>query len=414
MTSTERAREVIRWCRQLAKLSEDRSATTRTFLSKPMREVHTVLAAWMARVGMAVRVDAVGNLRGVYPPGVSEKPASAPRFFIGSHLDTVPNAGAFDGVLGVILAIALVEMLGDKRFSFSIEVVGFSDEEGVRFGAPFLGSRGLAGSFEAALLDLTDDAGRTLRDAIHGFGLDSNRIPDAQAPAGSLGYLEFHIEQGPVLEHLNLPLAVVDMISGQSRADVTFSGMAAHAGTTPVKMRRDALAGAAAWITEVEREAISTAGLVATVGRINVVPGASNVVPGHCTVSLDVRHPADSMRRAAADRLSRAAAEIASGRGLTCTNEPRLDQPSVAMDSSIAAMLDRAVERAGFPAHRMSSGAGHDAMTLAPRMPSGMLFLRCAGGISHHPDESVREEDVAAALETGVLFLDEVAQAHRG
>jgi len=414
MTSTERARDVIRWCRQLAKLSEDRSATTRTFLSKPMREVHTVLAAWMARVGMAVRVDAVGNLRGVYPSGVSVKPASAPRFFIGSHLDTVPNAGAFDGVLGVILAIALVEMLDDKRFPFAIEVVGFSDEEGVRFAAPFLGSRGLAGSFDAALLDLTDDAGRTLRDAIHGFGLDSNRIPDAQAPTGSLGYLEFHIEQGPVLEHLNLPLAVVDMISGQSRADVTFSGMEAHAGTTPVKMRRDALAGAAAWITEVEREAIATAGLLATVGRINVVPGASNVVPGQCTVSLDVRHPADSMRRAAADRLSRAAAEIASGRGLTLTNELRLDQPSVAMDSSIAAMLDRAVERAGFPAHRMSSGAGHDAMTLAPRMPTGMVFLRCAGGISHHPDESVREEDVAAALETGVLFLDEVAQAHHG
>jgi len=379
-----------------------------------MREVHTVLAAWMARVGMAVRVDAVGNLRGVYPPELSVKPASAPRLFIGSHLDTVPNAGAFDGVLGVVLAIALVEMLGDKRFPFAIEVIGFSDEEGVRFGAPFLGSRGLAGSFDAALLDRTDDAGRTLRDAIHGFGLDPNRIPDAQAPADSLGYLEFHIEQGPVLEHLNFPLAVVDMISGQSRADMTFSGMAAHAGTTPVKMRRDALAGAAAWITEVEREAITTAGLVATVGRINVEPGASNVVPGRCTVSLDVRHRADSMRRAAAGRLSKAAAQIASGRGLTVTDEPRLDQPSVAMDSSIAAMLDRAVERAGFPAHRMSSGAGHDAMILAPRMPTGMLFLRCAGGISHHPDESVREEDVAAALETGVLFLDEVAQAHRG
>lgn len=415
MTSAEQAREVIRWCRQLAKLSEDRAVTTRTFLSRPMRDVHTALAAWMARTGMTVRVDAIGNLRGVYPPVLSPTPvASAPRFFIGSHLDTVPNAGAFDGVLGLVLAIALVEMLGDKRFPFAIEIVGFSDEEGVRFSSPFLGSRALAGSFDQALLDRTDESGKTLRDAIRAFGLEPNRIPDAQAAANALGYVEFHIEQGPVLDNLNLPLAVVDVISGQSRADVTFAGMAGHAGTTPMKMRKDALACAAAWITEVEREALTTSGLVATVGRIEVEPGAGNVVPGRATVSLDVRHPADSMRKTSADRLRRAAEEIATRRGLTVTCEPRLDQPSVAMAPSIAAMLDRAVERAGSPAHRMSSGAGHDAMVLAGRMPVGMLFLRCAGGISHHPAESVREDDVAAALEAGLMFLDELAQTHHG
>ncbi len=415
MTSTEQAREVIRWCRQLAKLSEDRAVTTRTFLSRPMRDVHTALAAWMARTGMTVRVDAIGNLRGVYPPILSQAPAaSAPRFFIGSHLDTVPNAGAFDGVLGVVLAVALVELLGEMRFPFAIEVVGFSDEEGVRFGAPFLGSRALAGSFDPALLDRTDESGRTVRDAIRGFGLDPNRIPDAQASANSLGYLEFHIEQGPVLDDLNLPLAVVDVISGQSRAEMTFSGMAGHAGTTPMKLRKDALAGAAAWITEVEREALTTSGLVATVGRIDVEPGAGNVVAGKATVSLDVRHPADPMRKASAERLSRAAEEISTRRGLTVTSELRVDQASVSMAPSIAAMLDRAVERAGFPAHRMSSGAGHDAMVLAGRMPAGMLFLRCAGGISHHPAESVREEDVAAALEAGLMFLDELAQVPLG
>lgn len=415
MTSIEQAREVIRWCRQLAKLSEDRAGTTRTFLSRPMREVHTALAAWMARAGMTVRVDAIGNLRGVYPPAVSRTPvASPPRFFIGSHLDTVPNAGAFDGVLGVVLAIAVVEMLGETRFPFALEVVGFSDEEGVRFGVPFLGSLALAGSFDLALLDRTDAGRRTLRDAIRGFGLEPNRIPDAQAPSNALGFLEFHIEQGPVLDDLNLPLAVVDVISGQSLANVTFSGMAAHAGTTPMKMRKDALACAAAWITEVEREAITTPGLVATVGRIDVEPGAGNVVPGKATISLDVRHPADAMRRAAAERLAKAADDIASRRGLQMTYEGRLDQASVAMQPATAAMLDRAVERAGFPAHRMSSGAGHDAMILASRMPVGMLFLRCAGGISHHPAESVREEDVAAALEAGLIFLDELAQVHHG
>ena len=332
-----------------------------------------------------------------------------PRFYIGSHLDTVPNAGAFDGVLGVILATALVELLGDKRLPFAIEVVGFSDEEGVRFGSPFLGSRALAGTFDTSLLDRTDRSGKTLREAIRHFGLEPNRIPDAQAQPGALGYLEFHIEQGPVLENLSLPLAVVDVISGQTRAELTFVGSAAHAGTTPMKMRRDALACAAAWISEVEREALTTPGLVATVGQIAVEPGAGNVVPERAVLSLDVRHPADGMRKAAAERLSTSAEQIATRRGVQVTCESRLDQPSVAMDSSIAAMLERALERTGAPAHRMSSGAGHDAMIIGTKMPVGMLFLRCEGGISHHPAENVREDDVAAALETGLAFLDELA-----
>ena len=414
MTALEQAREVIRWCRQLARLSEDRNNITRTFLSAPMREVHTALAAWMARAGMTVRVDAIGNIRGVYPPRLSTVPAAqTPRFYIGSHLDTVPNAGAFDGVLGTVMAIALVELLEDKRFPFAIEVVGFSDEEGVRFGAPFLGSRALAGTFDTALLARPDATGRSLRDAIRHFGLDPNRIPDAQAPANALGYLEFHIEQGPVLENLNLPLAVVDVISGQSRAELTFDGVAGHAGTTPMKIRKDALACAAEWIIEVEREALTTSGLVATVGRIAVEPGVGNVVPGRAVVSLDVRHPADRMREQAAERLSKSAKEIATRRGTNMMWEPRLDQPSVAMDPAIAAMLDRALEQLGAPAHRMPSGAGHDAMVLAAKMPVGMLFLRCEGGISHHPSENVREDDVAAALDTGLNFLNELERDRR-
>ena len=414
MTSLDQAREVIRWCRQLARLSEDRNATTRTFLSPPMRDAHTSLAAWMARAGMTVRVDAIGNIRGVYPSRVSRAPAAnVPRLYIGSHLDTVPNAGAFDGVLGTVLAIALVELLGQQQFPFAIEVVGFSDEEGVRFGAPFLGSRALAGTFDAALLDRLDEKGRSLRDAIRQFGLDPNRIPDAQASSTALGYLEFHIEQGPVLENLNLPLAVVDVISGQSRAELTFDGTSGHAGTTPMKMRKDALACAAAWMTEVEREAVTTSGLVATVGRITVEPGAVNVVPGRAVLSLDVRHPADRMREAAVERLSKAAGDIAASRGVKMAWQQRLDQPSVAMDSAVAAMLDRALQESGAPAHRMSSGAGHDAMIVAARMPAGMLFVRCEGGVSHNPAENVREDDVAAALDAGLKFLNELERAHR-
>jgi allantoate deiminase len=404
------AREVIRWCRQVAKLSEDPKNTTRTFLSRPMREVHTALAPWMARIGMAVRVDAVGNLRGVYDAAAQE----TPRLYIGSHLDTVPNAGAFDGVLGVVLAIALIELLGGKRFPFAIEVIGFSDEEGVRFGAPFLGSRALTGEFDNALLDRRDHAGKTVREVIRAFGLDPNRIPDAKASPKAIGYLEFHIEQGPVLENLDLPLAVVDVISGQTRAELTFTGSAAHAGTTPMKLRKDALACAAAWISEVEREALATSGLVATVGEIAVEPGAGNVVPHRAVVSLDVRHPADAMRKSAAERLLKAAEDIATRRGLEMTCEPRLDQPSVAMDSSMAAMLERSVEQAGVPTHRMSSGAGHDAMVMGAKMPAGMVFLRCEKGISHHPAENVREDDVTAALETGLKFLDELATVRRG
>jgi allantoate deiminase len=414
MTSLEQAREVIRWCRQLAKFSEDRNTITRPFLSKPMREVHTALAAWMARVGMTVRVDAIGNIRGVYPPRLSSVPvAASPRFYIGSHLDTVPNAGAFDGVLGTVLAIALVEMLEEKRFPFAIEVVGFSDEEGVRFGVPFLGSSALAGTFDAALLDRLGAKGGSLRDAIREFGLDPNRIADAQAPANAIGYLEFHIEQGPVLENLNLPLAVVDVISGQNRAELTFEGVAGHAGTTPMKIRKDALACAAEWIAAVEWEALTTSGLVATVGSIAVEPGAGNVVAGRAVASLDVRHPADRMREAAVERLSKAATEIATRRGLTMTWEPRLEQPSVAMDPAVAAMLDRALEQSGAPSHRMPSGAGHDAMVLASKMPAGMVFVRCEGGISHHPSENVREDDVAAALDAGLKFLNELETARR-
>jgi allantoate deiminase len=410
MTTHEQAREVVRWCRLLAECSETPGAITRTFLSPPMREVHSRLSAWMTRAGMSVRVDAVGNIRGLYAAAASSMPSPAARLFIGSHLDTVPNAGAFDGVLGVVLAVALVEILDERRLPFSIEVVGFSDEEGVRFGVPFIGSRVLAGTFERDVLARRDDRHHTMEQAIRDFGLDPRQIEADQA-TDAIGYLEFHIEQGPVLDNLNLPLAIVDAIVGQSRVDVVFSGMASHAGTTPMKARRDALACAAVWITEVEREANMTAGLVATVGRLDVEPGAGNVVPGRCRLSLDVRHCDDTVRKAAVARLEKAAHDIAARRGLETGSEHRLDEDAVSMDATMASMLDRALEQAGCPAHRMPSGAGHDAMILAGRMPVSMVFLRSANGVSHHPDESVRVEDVAAALDAGLQFLNEMARS---
>jgi allantoate deiminase len=404
MTPLEQAGEVVRWCRRLATFSETPNGITRTCLSPPMREVHTALAEWMARLGMSVRVDAIGNIRGSY--GRSDK-----RLLIGSHLDTVPDAGAFDGILGVVLGIALVEIHGDKLRDLGIEVIGFSDEEGVRFGTPFLGSRAVAGTFDLQLLDLRDSRGRSLAQAVRDFGLDPKRIPDATMAPGALGYLEFHIEQGPVLEEAGSPVGVVDAISGQTRASLIFTGVPAHAGTTPMTMRKDALAAGARFVSEVERRALASSGLVATVGKIEVEPAAGNVVPGACSLTLDVRHRDDSRRHAAFDEMMTAAGSIAAERGVTLSWERTLDQVSVPMSPGFTSLLERGVTDAGLPLHKLPSGAGHDAMVLAPQVPAAMLFLRCAGGISHNPAEDVREQDVAAALSVGIRFLDHLQRA---
>lgn len=404
---TAKAREVVELCRSLATCTEEPGFITRTFLSPPMREVHSRLSGWMQRIGMTAGVDAAGNLRGVY----AGSSPGAPSLFIGSHLDTVPHAGAFDGVLGVVMGIALVDLLGGRRWPFSIEVVGFSEEEGVRFGVPFIGSRALVGTVDEALLRRADASGRTVRDAILAFGLDPTLLDQAIAAATSVGYLEIHIEQGPVLDTLGLPLGIVETIAGQTRAEIRFVGAANHAGTTPMAGRKDALAGAAQWIVDVEDTGRSTPGLVATVGRVDVEPGATNAVPGGSVATLDVRHVDDSIRRAAVDRLVRRANEIAGVRGLFAACDIKLDQPSTPMDRSITAILERAVERSGAFVHRMASGAGHDAMIVAGRLPAAMLFVRSPGGVSHHPDEQVVEADVAAALSAGLEFFEDLARS---
>ena len=394
-TASVVAREVIRRCRELAGCSNVAGCTDRAFLSPAMHEVHRRLGQWMADAGMTVAVDAAGNLRGVYP---ARDPGRASRLIIGSHLDTVPDAGAFDGILGVVMGVAAVERLAGRRLPFAIEVVGFSEEEGVRFGQPFIGSRAFVGDLDDHLLGRRDAAGLSVVDAIRAFALDPSALPQARFQPPVLGYLEFHIEQGPVLERLGLPLAVVDAIAGQSRLELTFTGAANHAGTTPMSMRRDALAGAAEWIVAVEREAESTPGLVATVGRIHAAPGATNVIPGVCLVSLDLRHAADDVRSAARERVQQLAAGIAASRGLTLATDVRSERPAAPMDRRLSMVLADAVARARVPVHRMASGAGHDAMVIAAHMPTAMLFLRTPGGISHHPDETVHEEDVATAL----------------
>jgi allantoate deiminase len=400
-----RAEEVIARCQKLASYSEDISSTRRTFLAAPLHDCHRELTRWVEPLGAQIRVDAAGNWRAYCPA----EEAAAPRLLIGSHLDTVPNAGAFDGVLGVVLAVSLLEGLHGRRPPFGIEVVGFSEEEGLRFGAPFIGSRALVGRLDAELLSREDARGISMRKAIEDFGLDPMEIPKASLTDDTFGYLEFHIEQGPVLENLCRPLGVVDAIVGQSRLSLTFVGRADHAGTTPMNLRYDALAAAAEWITAVESRAQGTPGLVATVGNVEAEPGVTNVIAGESRVSLDVRHKEDDVRTRAVDDMIREAELIARRRGLSVRWSTQLIQPSVPMDPFLTGQCEKAIRNAGCEPHRMVSGAGHDAMVLAEKVPSAMIFLRSPGGISHNPKESVLVEDVAKAIEAGLHLLDQLA-----
>jgi allantoate deiminase len=401
------ANEVIVRCRKLASFSEEAGGTRRTFLSPPMHDCHREVAAWMKALGMTVSVDAVGNLRGWYPGASS----AAPRILMGSHLDTVPNAGAFDGILGVVLAIALAESLDGLKLPFGIEVIGFSEEEGVRFGVPFIGSRALVGKVDEELLNRHDEHGVSVRKAIQDFALNVNDISNAALGDDVLGYIEFHIEQGPVLENLNRPLGVVEAIVGQNRLEFTFSGRANHAGTTPMHLRHDALAAAAEWIVAVETTARETAELVATVGFVEAKPGATNVIAGEARATLDIRHASDRIRAQALDDLTRRAQAIAAKRSLSVTWRTLLAQNAVAMDSFLTNQIEQAIRDSGCQPHRMPSGAGHDAMILAEKIPAAMIFLRTPGGISHDPAESVHLDDVARALDCGFHLLTQLASS---
>jgi allantoate deiminase len=402
---TTRAEEVIGRCQRLASFSEDSDGTRRTFLSPPMHACHQEIARWMEPLDVQVRIDAAGNFRAVYP---GAQP-NAPRLLIGSHLDTVPNAGAYDGVLGVVLAVALLEELRGRRLPFAIEVLGFSEEEGVRFGAPFIGSRALVGRLDEELLGALDKCGISVRKAIESFGLNPAEISQATLKSDAIGYLEFHIEQGPVLEKLNLPLAAVEAIAGQSRMEFIFIGHANHAGTTPMHLRRDAIAGAAEWIGAVERAAQEVPGLVATVGKIEVKPGATNVIAGEAKLTLDVRHSADEIRTRGIDSLIHQAREIGARRGIFVQETTISSQRAVAMDPFLIGEIEQAIIKTGCRPHRIVSGAGHDAMIMAEKVPSAMIFLRTTGGVSHDPAESVLQDDVEKAIVCGLHLLDQLA-----
>jgi allantoate deiminase len=399
------ADKVIARCQRLARFSEDEDGIRRMFLSPSIGECHREISRWMNPLGAQFRVDAAGNFRGFYPGEQS----GSPRLILGSHLDTVPNAGAYDGALGVVLAVTLLEALEGRKLPFGIEVVGFSDEEGVRFGVPFIGSRALVGRLDDELLDHQDEEGISVRRAIQEFGLNPEEIPRACLDADTLGYIEFHIEQGPVLESLGHPLGVVEAIAGQSRVEFTFVGRANHAGTTPMHLRYDAMAAAAEWIGAVETATKAVPGAVGTVGKIDAKPGARNVIAGEVRLTVDVRHRSDEIRTEIVSELIRKAEKISEHRGLTLRHTVLLSQQAVPMDGFLINEIDLAIRRARCIPHRMVSGAGHDAMILAERVPAAMVFLRTPGGISHDPAESVIAEDVDKAIECGLHLLDQLA-----
>jgi allantoate deiminase len=409
--SRHSAQKIMRRLGALAKISDEPGKITRTFASPAMRRANELVATWMREAGMKTRVDAIGNLIGHY---AGQKP-DAKILLLGSHLDTVRNAGKFDGPLGVILAIACVEELHRRKIKlpFALEVIGFSDEEGVRYQTTYLGSKALAGRFDLKDLKRKDADGISMSDAIKSFGDDPAKIKSAVLnPKKLLGYIEAHIEQGPVLEEKNLAVGIVTAIAGQTRAKIIFTGRAGHAGTTPMDLRQDALCAAAEFILAAENLARKTPGLIATVGQIKAEPGASNVIPGEVFLTLDLRHAKDSVRKTAREKLERAAFEIAARRKLKLDGEVVHEAAAIDCSKKLSSLLADSVKRIQKKSIALPSGAGHDAAVMARITPAAMLFVRCKNGVSHHPDESVKIEDVNVALEVLNDFILHLAQTH--
>lgn len=370
------------------------------------------ISEWMTEAGMSTRIDAAGNLIGRYEGTRPEAPA----LLIGSHVDSVRDAGRYDGMLGVVLGIETVARFANlgRRFPFAIEVVGFGDEEGSRFPVSMLTTRAVAGVLDGQDMDLSDQHGISLRDALEKFDLDVTRFAAAaRRPEDVLAYIEAHIEQGPVLEAEGRALGVVSAIAAQYRFRIVVTGTAGHAGTMTMRLRRDALAAAAEMVLAIER--IGSAGpadLVATVGHIEVAPGVANVVPGRAVFSIDIRSGNNERRNDAADAMRLALENIAQQRGVTLEIALQQDLPATPCDAGLTLLMEQAVQDVtGAKPHVLVSGAGHDAMVMAQLAPISMLFIRCRDGISHNPAEAVTSEDVQTALEAMMAFVDRFERA---
>jgi len=403
----DKAQQVFERLDELGKITEEPSRLTRQYGSEAMRRANDLVGSWMKQAGMQIHVDAIGNLIGTLKSSSSSNPKT---LLLGSHLDTVKNAGKYDGPLGVVLAIAAVEELKLKQLPFNVTILGFADEEGVRFQSTYLGSRAIAGAFDEKDMQRADADGVKLAEAIKNFGGDPAKLSTCRIdPKNLLGYIEVHIEQGPVLEQRNLSVGVVTAIAGQTRAKIKFEGHAGHAGTTPMTMRQDALAGAAEFIQKVEACGKSTTGLVATVGQITCDPNVSNVIPAVATLSLDVRHQEDAIREQSVATLRQSASQISNSRNLKSSWQTVQETNSVPCDPKLSEVLRQSALKHQTEAIGLPSGAGHDAAVMGKICPMSMLFVRCKAGLSHHPDESITVEDTRVALSVLTDFMTLIA-----
>ncbi|WP_255553537.1 M20 family metallo-hydrolase [Maritimibacter sp. DP1N21-5] len=387
---------------RIARCSAPGQGVTRLPFTSAHRDALAEITDWMTSAGMEVSLDAAGTLIG------RRGPADAPTFYMGSHQDSVREGGAFDGIMGVALACLAVEKLTSEGIvlPFAIEVAAFADEEGVRFPTALIGPRALAGTFDPSVLDLKDREGISLREALTEFGCDPDAIPSlARDPARAMGYLELHIEQGPILEAERLPLGIVTAICGIERHTVTFTGRTGHAGTLPMEGRQDALVGAADFISFVHDFGRRSEDLRVTVGQIDIAPGVVNAVPREARLTLEIRAPDDGLRAAAGQRLADRAGEIADLRGLALDMRRTYVQPAQPCDPALRAALVAAdIDHSG-AGRELPSGATHDASAMADLCPIAMLFLRCRDGVSHVPEEHASATDMGRAISVAAAVL---------
>ncbi|MCL9646632.1 allantoate amidohydrolase [Pantoea eucrina] len=402
------AARIMARCDALAEISEEEDSLTRVYLSPEHLRANACVAEWMQAAGMRTWQDAVGNICGRYE--AAEPGAAA--LLLGSHLDTVRNAGRYDGMLGVLSAIETVQWLHDRRqrLPLAVEIVGFADEEGTRFGITLLGSRGLTGSWPESWITHPDGNGITVAAAMQDAGLDAAQVSLAARHVSEIAaYLELHIEQGPCLEEADLALGVVTAINGARRLNCHFSGAAGHAGTVPMLLRKDALAAAAEWMLFIEQA--TQAPLVATTGTLSCQPGAVNVIPGEVQLSLDIRGPQDEPLERHLSQLLTQAQAIALRRGVSFSASEYYRIAATPCDKRLQQALGAAVETVQGCTLALPSGAGHDAIAMAERWPVGMLFVRNHRGISHHPAESVNTNDVALGVQAYLQAVTALAQA---
>ena len=386
----------------LGAISAEPGRLVRLFLSPEHRRAADRVAEWMREAGLDVSEDALGTVRG------RREGQGAKRLLIGSHIDTVIDAGKYDGPLGVIAGILAAEHFRGRALSFGIDVLAFGDEEGSRFPATLTSSSACAGTFKPEMLSLADRNGVTLAEAIGAYGTSPDTIASAAYTSGeAAAYVEVHIEQGPVLENRDQPLGVVSAIVGQTYLNVEFLGEAGHAGTVPMALRRDALAGAAEAMLLGERLARGTKGeVVATVGRMTVVPGASNVIPGNVVIIFDIRSGSETSRAKLADALKTGIRDIADRRHLGLTVTSTREVATTPCHPAIQDQLADAIRALGAEPLRLGSGAGHDGQAMAKLCPIGMLFVRCRGGVSHNPMEYASPRDLGLAVAALIGFIE--------